>query len=55
MDNISLEKLKEELQNKIKMEGDGFRNSIKRGVYKELYKKQMLTSLQINELLMYMK
>lgn len=37
--------------NGVQSETNILRNAIKRGVYKELYKKQMLTEQQLNELL----
>lgn len=37
--------------NQSQAEVSSLRNAIKRGVYKELHKKQMLTTQQLNELL----
>lgn len=48
--NVNLKEAQKELQFS-QLESRTLRSAIKCGIYKELYKKQMLTESQLNELL----
>ena len=51
--HINFEESIDQKFNQFQFESSILRNAIKCGVYKELYKKEMLTSQQLNELLTY--